>query len=240
MLTPLRVLFIVLTCSLGLTATADELPKSFSNQYVSSAMGFRITVTHELLPQEEEGTYAMHFRAESWLGSIHETSILRWDEENAQVIPLIYTYKRRGVGRNRDAELNFDWDNQNVINKVQNTRWKMDIAQKVQDKLSYQLQLQQDLLDGETKFVYQIADGGRLKAYGFEVVGEETLSTPLGKVETVKVKRSRENDERATYAWLAKKYNYLLVRMQQEEKGKTYDINISKATLNGEPLKRFD
>jgi hypothetical protein len=220
-------------------AQADNLPKEFSNQYLSSALGFKITVTHALNKQDD-GTYQMRFHAKSWFASIEEISHLRVDEETGQVIPLHYTYKRRGVGKNRDAELTFDWDKQTVTNNVQNTSWKMDITQRVQDKLSYQLQIQQDLRAGEKKFAYQIADGGRLKEYGFEVIAEESLATPLGKVATLQVKRSRENDERVTYAWLAEDWNFLLVRMQQEEKGKTYDIDLNTANVDGKEIKTFN
>ena len=113
----------------------------------------------------------------------------------------------------------FDWVKKSVTNNVAKTTWKMDIAQRVQDKLSYQLQLQQDLLNGKESFDYQIADGGHLKDYKFAKVAEEVLDTPLGKVATVKIKRSRENDKRFTYAWLAPEWNYMLVRLQQEENG---------------------
>lgn len=218
---------------------ASSLPMAFENQYISSALGFKITVTHSLTPLDD-GTHKMHFRAESWFASIDETSVLKWDDAKSQVVPLHYEYKRRGVGKNRDASLSFDWQKQLVTNNVQDSSWKMDINQKVQDKLSYQLQLQQDLLDGKNLFSYQIADGGRLKEYSFEIVGEETLSTPLGNVETVKVKRSRENSDRVTYAWLAKKFDYLLVRMQQEEKGDTYTITLNKANVNGKALTSFN
>lgn len=234
-----RYVFVSLVLMLTAFSQASALPQNFQNQYISSALGFRVTVTHSL-NQLDDGNYQMRFRAEAWFGSVEETSILRWDKEKSRVIPLHYQYKRRGVGRNRDAELTFDWDKQTVTNNVQNTSWKMDINQHVQDKLSYQLQLQQDLLDGKKKFVYQIADGGRLKDYGFEVVGEEKLTTPLGTFDTVKVKRSRENeDERSTYAWLAKEWNYLLVSMQQSEKKETYTINLNKAILDGKEIKKF-
>lgn len=224
---------------LATLANADTAPKEFSNQYLSSALGFKITVTHELT-KLDDGTYQMRFHAKSWFASIEEISRLRVDTETAQVIPLHYTYKRRGVGKNRDAELTFDWDKQTVTNNVQNTSWKMDISQRVQDKLSYQLQIQQDLRAGKKKFVYQIADGGRLKEYGFEVIDEERLKTPLGEVATVQVKRSREDDERVTYAWLAKDWDFLLVRMQQEEKGKTYDIDLDTATVDGKKIETFN
>lgn len=220
-------------------ARAASAPKPFSNQYISSALGFKITVTHEL-KQLEDDTYEMRFHAKSWFASIEEVSRLRVDAESTQVIPLHYTYKRRGIGKNRDAELTFDWDKEIVTNNVQNISWKMDITQRVQDKLSYQLQIQQDLRAGEKKFVYQIADGGRLKEYGFEVIGEEVLETPLGKVDTIQVKRSRDDDKRVTYAWLATDWDFLLVRMQQEEKGKTYDIDLDTAMVDGKQITSFD
>ena len=234
-----HVLLFLFTLCISLASRAAELPNSFSNEYTSTAMGFKVTVTHSLTPQDD-GTYLMRFFARSWFASIDETSRLRIDEEKQQIVPLHYKYQRRVLGRDRDAELTFDWDTKTVTNNVQNTTWKMDIAQRVQDKLSYQLQLQQDLVNNKKELVYQIADGGRLKEYGFEIVSEEMLETPLGKVNTIKVKRSRENDDRVTYAWLAKDWDYLLVRLQQEEDGDAYTIYLGKAEVNGKKIKRFD
>src|SRR5690606_237223 len=205
----------------------------------SSALGFKITVKHELKPLPD-GTHQMHFRAESWFASIDEVSTLKIDAEKGQIIPLHYIYKRRIMGRDRDAELTFNWDKRTVTNNVQNTTWRMEIAQHVQDKLSYQLQLQYDLANNKKDLVYQIADGGRLKEYRFETVGEELLTTPLGKVNTVKVKRSRDNDDRVTFAWLAKDWDYLLVRLQQEEDGDEYTISLTKASQNGKAIKSFN
>lgn len=232
-------LVLFFTLSFSFISHAAELPQSFSNEYTSTAMGFKVTVTHSLTPLDD-GTYQMRFFARSWFASIDETSHLRIDEEKQQVIPLHYKYQRRVLRRDRDAELTFDWDNHTVTNNVQNTTWKMDITQRVQDKLSYQLQLQLDLLNNKKDLVYQIADGGRLKEYGFETVGEEVLETPLGKVSTIKVKRSRENDDRVTHAWLAKDWNYLLVRLQQEEDGDAYTIYLGKAQINGKTIKSFN
>lgn len=240
---------LILFFTLGLAALAHaanppdtsdkKLPDTFSNEYTSSALGFKVTVVHEL-KKNPDGTHEMRFFASSWFASITEISTLRIDAEKGQVIPLHYKYDRRVAGRDRKAELTFDWEKKLVTNNVQNTTWSMDIAQQVQDKLSYQLQLQLDLLNGKDKLVYQIADGGRLKEYGFEIEGEEMLKTPLGTVNTVKVKRSRENDDRVTYAWLAKDWSHLLVRLQQEEDGDAHTIYLGKATINGEKIKSFN
>lgn len=234
-----RVLTLLFVLGLASAVEAASLPKTFSNEYTSTALGFKVTVTHEL-KENDDGTNTMRFNAKSWFASVDEVSHLRVDESMTQVIPLHYKYQRRVMGKDRDAELTFNWDKKTVTNNVQNTSWNMDIAQQVQDKLSYQLQLQLDLINGKEKLVYQIADGGRLKEYGFEIEGEEMLETPLGTVKTVKVKRSREKDDRVTYAWLAKDWDYLLVRLQQEEDGDAHTIYLSKAKLNGKDIKSFN
>src|SRR5690606_28699956 len=205
----------------------------------SSALGFKITVKHELKPLPD-GTHQMHFRAESWFASIDEVSTLRIDAEKGQIIPLHYIYKRRIMGRDRDAELTFNWDKRTVTNNVQNTTWRMDIAQHVQDKLSYQLQLQYDLANGKKDLVYQIADGGRLKEYQFEITGEELLTTPLGKVNTVNVNLSCFNYGRLSFAWLAKDNGYLLFILQQEVDGYEYTIRLSKASQNGKAIQSLN
>lgn len=231
------ILLITLLLSPTLSFAAGA-PKTFDNQYKAKLYGFNITVTNRLT-KHADNHYDLLFKFDSMIGNITETSSMQWDQAKQTIKPLHYVYKRRGLGKDRDADLTFDWNKKTVTNKVQQTNWKMDITQRVQDKLSYQIQLQQDLISGQKNFSYQIADGGHLKEYTFATLGEEILDTPLGKVNTVKVKRSRDNDKRVTYAWLAKDWNYLLVRLQQEEKGSKYTIYIHKATVDGKVIEKF-
>jgi hypothetical protein len=160
-----------------------------------------------------------------------------WDE-NGQVRPLEYRYKRRGLGRNRDTGLDFDWKRGTVTN-LQGDTWGLEKTEGVQDKLSYQIQLQKDIMEGRKELAYQIAQNDHLRSYRFEIVGKEVLDTPLGKVNTVKIMRSRKDSDRSTYAWLAKDWHYLLARMQQEEDGESQSINISRARVNGKTITRF-
>lgn len=234
----IRTALICLSTLFASLTFAAEAPVTFDNEYKAKLYGFNITVTNRLT-KTSDNQYELLFKADSMIGTITEQSKMQWNPAQQTVSPLHYSYARRGLGKARTAELSFDWPKKTVTNNVQKTSWQMDIAQKVQDKLSYQVQLQQDLRNGHKNFAYQIADGGRLKEYKFTTVGEELLDTPLGKVNTIKVKRSRENDERVTYAWLAKDWNYLLVRLQQEEKGEAYTIYIHKATLNGKAIEKF-
>lgn len=234
----LRASALIFLAAFSSLVTAANAPKTFDNEYKAKLYGFNITVTNRLT-KTTDNQYHLLFKADSLIGNITEQSQMQWNPAQQTISPLHYSYARRGLSKDRTAELSFDWKNKSVTNNVQKTSWQMDIAQRVQDKLSYQIQMQQDLLNGKKDVTYQIADGGRLKEYKFLVVGEEMLDTPLGKVNTIKVKRSRENDERVTYAWLAKDWSYLLVRLQQEEKGETYTIYIHKATLDGKPIEKF-
>ena len=223
---------------LSMATSADVAPVVFDNQYKARLYGFNISVTNTLTHQGDN-RYELVFKFNSMVGTITESSQLEWMPDTQAVRPLHYTYKRRGLGKDRDADLQFNWDTQSVINHVQKSTWKMGITDAVQDKLSYQAQLQLDLLKGLESFSYHIADGGRLKDYNFIIVGEEQLDTPLGQVNTIKVKRSRENDDRVTYAWLAKDWKYLLVRLQQEEDGKKTTIYIHKASIDGKRIEKF-
>ncbi len=69
--------------------------------------------------------------------------------------------------------------------------------------------------------MYAVADNGRMRHFEFEIEGRETLSTPLGEIETLKVRRVRDYPRRDTIFWLAPEYDCLMVRMTQRERNGT-------------------
>lgn len=225
--------------TLGLNVhSAAELPMPFNAVYKAEYGSLTITATRSL-QRLSDNSMELRFAAKSWLARIEEVSQFQWNTEG-QLVPKRYHYQRSGLGRDRQALLNFDWQNQKVVNNVQNKPWSMDLPQAALDKLSYQLQLRHDLINDKQNMSYKIADGGRLKTYDFKVLGEETLSTPLGQLNAVKVERIRKNAKRTTHLWLAKDWNHLVVRIRQTEKnGKHYEINIASAELNGKPVTGF-
>lgn len=216
---------------------SSSMPTSFENEYSTRIYGIGVTVTHKLTDNEDGGQQLL-FKADSWVGNIEEITQFQWSDDGV-VEPQKYVYKRRGLGRNRDTQLTFDWENELILNDIEDTSREMDISKNLQDKISYQIQLQKDLIEGRNNLVYDIADGGELERYRFEIDGEETLDTPLGKVDTVRVKRSRDDDDRVTYAWLAKDWDFMLVRLQQKEDGDSHTITVNKAKLNGKRIEKF-
>ena len=211
---------------------------TFNNSYTAKLYGFSIDVNSRL-SATGDGNYEMYFDADAFVGNNNEVTRVKWNPEDQTIIPLHYTFKRSGLGKGKEEALSFNWQERSVKNLTKNKVMPFDGALNVQDNLSYQLQLRQDLMAGKKKLEYAIANGKRFKHYRFEVIGEEILSTPLGNVKTVKVKRTYSNDETATYAWFAKDFQYLLVQLQQEENGSAYTIYLSKASINGKAIEHF-
>lgn len=214
---------------------ARTTPKPFHATYKAKFSGFTIEATREL-GTHPNGEQELIFSASTWLAQLRESSRFNW--EHGQLIPQKYQYHREGLGRSRDAVLKFDWGQHRVTNNVQDKTWRMDVPDGALDKLSYQLQLRSDLLNDKKTLSYDIADGGRLKTYLFEMVGEELLDTRLGKLATVKIKKVRATGKkRVTYIWMAKHWDYLLVKLQQtEEDGKTYAIDLLRAEVDGKTV----
>jgi len=227
-----------LLVSLNTHAEGNEQPSVFENEYTARLYGFSILATSRL-SVGNEGIYEFYFNVRAMLGDITEISHFKWNAQQHYAMPLDYSYNRSGIGNNRDYVLDFDCNKNLVTNLNSKKSLAIAAAQRVQDNLTYQVQLRQDVIAAKTNLVYAITNGKETKDYHFEIVGEEILDTPLGKVNTVKIKRTQTNDNRDTYAWLAKDFQYLLVRLQQEENGSAYTIYISKASINGKAIDHF-
>jgi hypothetical protein len=216
-----------------------QTPKPFTAKYETAYNGIAVSATRSLkkLPN---GQHELRFKAASWIATIEEFSQFTWEKAGV-LYPQVYEYHRAGLGKDRDAILKFDWENKKVTNNVQNKPWIMDLPEQALDKLSYQIQLRKDLINATPLLSYAVADGGHIKHYRFEKLGEEVLDTPLGKLRTTKIQRIRKDDaNRITYLWMATEWNYLLVRIQQREKrGKPYEIILAEAKVDGVTVKGF-
>ena len=194
------------------------------------------------LSRSDDGTYTLSSTATSFFTKIVEVSKFKLVDE--QVVPVEYQYHRSGIGKKRDAILSFDWENSKVLNNVQSKPWEMSIPEGTLDKLLYQLKMREDLVAARNEGLpwptldYQVADGGRLKKYQFEITGEEEIDTPVGKIKTIKAERVGNRRNRTTIFWLAPEYDFLLVRFQQyEEDGKGFELLLKEARFDGRELR---
>ena len=138
--------------------------------------------------------------------------------------PESYSYQRTGGKKDKRIKLTFDWENNKATSSINEKNWKINIHDHVQDKLLYQLSIMYDLNNSDKKLSYDVADGDRLKDYSFRVLGQETISTNIGLVDTVKIKR--EIGKKSLTIWCATNHNYLPVKIEQNDEDGDFDLYI--------------
>lgn len=174
--------------------------------------------------------------ASKWFITISEESLL--EVKDQQLRPLQYQY-RNSLSSKRDQQIVFDWKAGKAADKDYRKPYSLPLKADYSDQLSAQLQLRQQLLNsaGEVSNWQQtIVKGGKLKTYNIEKLGEETIATAMGKVDTIKLRRKRPGSSAETHIWLAKDWNYMIVRLVQEEDDDSLTLELISATIDGKPL----
>jgi hypothetical protein len=149
---------------------------------------------------------------------VSETSLVLLDADGV-IQPISYRRRDEFSGRNSDMlfqhanrKLNIDYrDEQNTID------WEPGIY----DVLSLRLVLVRDLARGKLKDIYRVVDDrGRIENVDVKVVGKETLSTPLGKLATIRLEYTNHRRERSYRLWIAEDMDSAMIRLEQYENGK--------------------
>lgn len=220
------------------TTTLSTSIKPFKASYGAKASSIPVkgSATREL-SVSKDGTYQLSFNADIVLVNLNESSAFTLDEKQ-QVKPVSYHFRRGGLAKNKEISLKFDWSNKQVHNIADDDVKPFGIPTGTLDKISYQFQLRQDLINNKKVLNYTIADDDEIKTYNFKRVGEETVETPIGAIKAIKVERIRgQGSDRQTLIWFAQDWNYLMVKLQQIEDSKEYNIFLKNASIEGQQVK---
>lgn len=216
-------MLLLLALALPCPAAAPQLPPPFKASYTVASSGLTLGVLERSFGPQGQGRY--FFRSQTHAtgivalfrgDKISETSI--WRFEDHHIKPLEYVYDHDGGKKERHVKVTFDWHDGIIKNQVGGQSWKMDIVPGVLDKLVYQLALMLDLEAGRRNLTYTIADGGKIKTYTIDRIGQERVQTPLGDFDAVKLQRHKPKSKRRTTLWCAPSLNYLPVKVEYEEK----------------------
>ena len=233
-----------LLCCLCGSAGATDLMQTFEARYSLYRAGAKVAEMLRVFSRLDDGRYRYH--SETWTTGLfslfrkdHVVEQSDWRMQGSELRPLEYLYEHSGGKKDRNVAVTFDWDAQRITNTVNGHSWRMPAEPRVMDKLLYQLAIMHDLKAGRSELAYTVADGGKIKTYNFELLGEETIETPLGELATVKVSRLRVDSKRETVFWCAEKLGFLPVRVENIETdgGKTTVIidSVSGLTLTARP-----
>lgn len=187
------------------------------------------------LRQQENGDWLLSHTIDSSLISLKETSL--FSLHNNQIRTQVYQFQQKSIGKSRDDLLEFDWQQLLVRHRTNEPAGQYPMPENTLDKLNYQLKMRQDLAANITPLKYLIADRHNMKEYDFELIGKVVLDTPMGKLNTLELKRVRDADaNRQTTIWLATDWDYLLVKIHQDERNKSFDILMSEGVLDGKAI----
>lgn len=129
-----------------------------------------------------------------------------------------YRFVRTGTGRDREETITFSPEGIKSTYKSNSKQIKPILYS--YDPLLYQLALRKDLANEKEPLSYHLIRKGKEAQYIFERVGMETINTPYGRIEALKIERKREKgSSRRTLIWAAPSLNYVVVKMTQFKDG---------------------
>ncbi len=228
-----QALLIMLICSANLVQAEEYTPTLFEADYTIRIKGAKIAKMTRRFSRLDSGAYQYHSETRttgliSFFRKDHIIERSDWQLDAHKLIPMEYYYEHSGGKKDRRVSISFDWEKNRITNSIDGSSWKMPTAPNILDKLLYQLAIMYDLQAGKELLQYTVADGGKTKIYNFEILGEETIKTPLGELETIKLERHKPNSRRKSTLWCAIKLGYLPIKVENIEK----DGKITVALIN--------
>ncbi len=160
---------------------------------------------------------------------------------NLRVQPQTYHYSNK-LSSKRNSALTFNPKNHSVIDSL-HTKTPLVLPEGALDKLSFQAQMRldfmaQDPLKAFKDKEFSLVDRTKYKTYRIKYLSEEVIETPAGKFNTVKIEQRRPGKDKYTLIWLAKDWDYFVLRIQRMEKGESeYQVNLKQAVIDGKTIK---
>ncbi len=238
---PVRRAFLALCLALASPALANagdapgtQLLRPYSAVYKTIAHGLELTLTRRL-QESGDGKYTLTNDGRILVVGFHEVSVFR--VEDGHVVPRTYVYQGNGL-INRRREVHFTPGSPTIRSLYKGEWYDLPYSEGTLDRMSQMEQVRLELLRdaaAERDITVRVADGRKIKQYLLQYVGEETLETPMGPIQTVHFRREHEDPERKSDMWMAPSLDYLMVKTVHVEDGSPAEMILTSASFAGEP-----
>lgn len=114
----------------------------------------------------------------------------------------------------------FDWQNGLEQGSYKDKKWSNPISIGLLDQLTQLLAVRDQLLSQQALKPIDISYRGGVRHHEFKVIGQETLKTAEGDIETAIVQLDEKGRERQTNFWFALNDNMLPLQIQRIKEGK--------------------
>lgn len=154
-------------------------------------------------------------------GNIREVSTIRFEESDGKLLllPQNYLY-RQDNERRRAVDASFNWVSKNITSNYRGKEIIEEFDEPVIDRLSATLYMMNALRRDFDYIELNVFDTDEIKTVSFTLLGKETLDTPLGKLETLRVlNQKKSGGSRQTTTWFAPSLDYVPVKIEQRKRG---------------------
>ncbi|MBY5991940.1 DUF3108 domain-containing protein [Ferrimonas balearica] len=181
-----------------------------------------------------DNRYRMGYQSKvSWLLlSDTRTETSEFLRQDKQLKPVSYAMKRSGTGPDFGASIQFE--EQQIVARYKKREKTFPTKTPVYDSLLYQQQLRLDVANGKEEMFYPLIQKTSERHHTYRVTGEEELVLPIGRLQTIKVERIREEgDPKRTLIWFVPELNYVVARLAHYEDGDLKaDMRLQKVDFN--------
>ena len=216
-----------------------QAPKSgeilpYQAEYKISSDSLSTNATRTLSKQGNNWLLSQH--AKLMFIKVNEESLIENSKDGLR--PLHYEYSNN-MSSKQDQSINFDWATHSASDKKYRKPWSSKISDDTFDQLGAQLKMREAIINNrlDKEISLTVVNRGKHKTYTVKQLGEETIDSAAGKLQTIKLLRSRPGSSSETTIWLAKDWNYLIVKLEQREDDEVYSLELLSATLNGKTVK---
>ncbi len=135
-------------------------------------------------------------------------------DHDGMVRPLGYMCRSCDGRRDGLVEIAYDLNANLAVYSEKEELLEVALDTRAMDRKSWEIQTMLDIATGRPLGVEPTLEGGKLKLYSSERLGNETLSTRAGELRTRKYRRQREGSENFQYLWYARELGWLPARWE--------------------------
>ena len=155
-----------------------------------------------------------------------------------QYRPLSYQRDSKVLFFKEHVDWQFDWGKKWLTGYVKKDFFEYSLASPIHDPMSFQLPMRAALMEGEKSFAFQFMRHNRPVALKFEVIGEELLLLPNGRVHTLIIKQLWPlQSKQKKLIWVAPEWEFVPIRFATFDDGKIEnDILVERLWLDDEEV----
>jgi Protein of unknown function (DUF3108) len=224
----------LIVASFGGTAAAAEL-RPFQASFSVVWKGMGAGTSYLELQRVENGRWS--YRSRSTARGLFRlampaelSSRSTFSVRDGRIVPELFVADDGAESDNKDQSLTFNWEQGRVTGIVERKPVDLPLSPGMQDTMSVQVALMQELLQGRNPERFLLLDKTKLKEYTYSSEGDETVRTPVGEYRTILFRSSRAGSTSSTYFWCAPDLGFLPLKVERRD-GKKVQWSMTLQTL---------